>query len=66
MMVQAAAPRSTGPLKVSAPVLTRSPRKSSPLMRTSLAKVRAAVESLAIVGSLMQIWPVPKAVSEPA
>ena len=35
-------------------------------MRTSLAKVRAAVESLAIVGSLMQIWPVPKAVSEPA
>ena len=66
VIVNAPAPRSIAPLNVSVPVLTRSPSVRSPLIRTLLAKVRLRMPSLAMVGSLTQMRPVPKAVFEPA
>ena len=64
--VKAPAVRSTVPVKVNAPVLTRSPKVRSPPRVTLLAKVRARSPSLAIVGSRMQMTPVPKAALLPA
>ena len=66
VIVQGPPWRSTVPVKVSAPVLTTSPKVTSPPIWTLFANVRAVVESLAIVGSRMQRIPAPKAASWPA
>ena len=53
-------------MNVNAPMLPVSPNVTSPPILTSLAKVRAVLPRLAMIGSLMQSVPVPKAELLPA
>jgi hypothetical protein len=60
-----AAPSTTFPLKVSAPLLVASPNPSVPLIENSFAKLRAVAESLEIRPPLKVTVPLPSAALSP-